>query len=138
MKKLLPAIAAVCNILLLLCCCDASNAPLYTTEKTSVYCIYDAVDNEVVTLTLPDGWSFSSARLQESPDGRKFFVYNRDENDIFQLLVFDADTNTLIEMQRTNLNGLKDDISLLWSEENEIVIGQEGRQDFCIYDFSRE
>jgi hypothetical protein len=62
-----------------------------------------------------------------------------DANGIYQLLVFDTNTNTLIELQRSSLAGIEEK-TLKWTEnDGKIIItldGTSARQDFIVYDFS--
>lgn len=102
------------------------------------YCLYDATDNESVVLDIPEAFE-KNRKYIDSYDGKKIASSYLDENGIYQLLVFDTDTNTFIELQRSSLTGLKEK-ALNWTEDNSKIIvtldGPSDRQNFIIYDFS--
>ena len=110
---------------------------IYRNEQDA-YCIYDAADSESVVLDIPEDFEKKYMHM-DSYDGRKITNAYLDENGIYQILIFDADTNTLIELRRSNRAGIGEK-SLQWIEDNSKIIvtlvGPSDRQNFIIYDFS--
>ncbi len=103
-------------------------------DSAGEFYVYDIADGESVAVRLPDGWEWNRDQLAESPDGRKFATYHQDANGVFQLLVFDADTNSLTALHRSAEDGGPERQVFLWSENNGIVVSSGDRRSFCVYD----
>lgn len=110
---------------------------IYRNDQ-GAYCVYDAADSESVVFDVPERFK-TGPRYTDSYDGRKIACSYLDANGIYQLLVFDTNTNTLIELQRSSLAGIEEK-TLKWTEnDGKIIItldGTSARQDFIVYDFS--
>lgn len=103
-------------------------------DKDEMLCLYDTQKKTVAKLReRSEDWA---TNWRTSPDGCSICFFKDDENGVFQLLVFLADTNTLIELQRANSNGTADGFYLQWATEKKLIIGLETYQDFCVYDFT--
>ena len=110
---------------------------IYRNDQDA-YCVYDVADSESIVLDIPESFE-TCPKYTDSYDGRKIACSYLDKNGIFQLLVFNANTNTLVELQRSSLAGMEEK-TLNWTENNRKIIialdGPSARQDFIVYDFS--
>ena len=66
------------------------------------------------------------------PDGRKFFIEKTDQTGTIQILVFNCDTKTWLEIKRDNPNDVSESL-VMWASDNEIVVSSLSQQDFYIY-----
>ena len=94
---------------------------IYRTEKDGDY-LYDTVTGETVRLNLPKGYDSRSYYI--SPDGRKFMT-NRKEENCYWLIIYDCDSKTFLEIQRSNPNPLRDEL-YFWVAEDKVLLYSNG------------
>lgn len=104
---------------------------LFVSEQK--YHVYDILTGQDQIITPPECWDMQLSNLSVSPDGSMFYHLSINDGQ-YQILLFDADTHTLTEIQRENENGIGD-IDIYWTSDNQIVICAEGRTEYYIYDF---
>ena len=112
---------------------DPAWAIRYEAKKDRV-AIYDPVGEEKIEFILPENWITESDRYWRlSPDGRYLMSSDKIGN-VYHFLIFDANTNTLYELQRENPNDVSEG-NVYWSTDNEIVIDTMDRQAIYLYNF---
>lgn len=97
------------------------------------YRIYDPLDNETITLRLSKKWS-NTKNWKRSDDGRKL-IKTKNDDGFFQFLIYDGDANTLVEIQRGDLDTT--DESWFWNANGDLIVFSEEHMELCVYSFSQ-
>lgn len=80
-------------------------------------------------------WDSGLSDIYPSPDGRKLLMYNRSTEGQYQLLIYDGDSDRLIQIQRENPNGITDYL-IYWTSNDSLAIISQDYQNVCIYNFT--
>ncbi len=95
--------------------------------------LYDAVSGETVLLDVPAGYGNV---YYPSPDGRKLLTFCNWERD-YSLLIYDCDSKTFLEIQRTNPNPLGEQLPFWAAEDKMLLYCHNGNmhQDIVVFEF---
>lgn len=106
---------------------------LYRDEENKLY-LYDAIMEDTVLLDLPA--TYDRDYFSPSPDGRKLMTYSN-RAPCYSLLIYDCDSKTILEIQRTNPNPLGEDL-ISWVAEDKVLLychGADGYRDIVVFAF---
>ena len=112
-------------------CHNGCSFIVYNTDDSRIH-LYDLQSNEDIILDPIEGWKLDGDRMFPGPDGRKFFIEKTDQTGTIQILVFNCDTKTWLEIKRDNPNDVSESL-VMWASDNEIVVSSLSQQDFYIY-----
>lgn len=105
---------------------------LYRDESWNLHA-FDFLTMSDRVLREPDGWLLEGYRCHPSPDGRKLFLADSEDQTI-QLLVFDCDQGKFLLIQRENPNNVQESRSA-WTENNALVVITEDQRDHYVYNW---
>ena len=92
---------------------EAGPKRLTIKVKDGMLTVQDHQDNEIILIQLPEQWCEVQRHWNQSKDCRQAVCSMRNEAGIHQILIFDADSNTLYCVARTNS---------VWKEEMELKV----------------
>jgi len=117
---------------------ESATDPLeFAVNSDGTVFVTDAADGETVVVKLPEDWIGRAWLWTQSEDMRKAICVDRVENGAYQMLIFDADSNTLYSVQRTNAAWTEYEVPK-WLPGNALYIASEDRKDICVFDFGIE
>lgn len=109
---------------------------LYRDQDWQLH-VFDFLTGEDCILQEPAGWTVEGYQCHPSPDGRKFFMLNANDQGTYQLLIFDCDRKQFILLNRNNPNPVKEGLCS-WTRDNAIVITSDTYQDFYVYKWKEQ
>lgn len=110
-----------------------SSFAMYQDEERKLW-VLDFLTGERFPVDSASDWVLDREQLYPSEDGRKFFTFLPGESNCVQLLIFDCDRKTFIQLNRENPNPVRESLTH-WVDKNTLVITTESMQDFYVYDW---